>query len=298
MGSSCITGDSVISSFKNDVEAFFRSSPAFELRIEKEGIVPTCRGVGSKARLCIPSDFFTQVIERPEDFIFLLLVLGHETAHYLNRHNEHNDKSHIESQGIEMWADFFGTKIAFVVLTFGAESSKLLTSMPQDAMSRLDVFALALEKLVESYFHNTSNRYPERSARINTYVAGVMSFLEQYFKWSAIDSNNLEAYAQAFDPKVIVERSLSIQIRIYNNQRLKNWAMANEGKELEKTDFETISAIHRDIQGKQDSLFKGMKPLPAIWLRLTYNIPEPIRKKIVSDKLSLLKNTLSRLHDQ
>lgn len=298
MDSSCITGDSVISSFKTDVEAFFRSNPAFELRIEKGGMVPTCRGAGSKARLCLPSDFFTQVIERPEDFIFLLLVLGHETAHYLNRHNEHNDKSHVESQGIEMWADFFGTKIAFVVLTFGAEPSSLLTSMPQTYMSRVDVFALALEKLAESYFLNTSNKYPERSARINTYVAGVMSFFEQYFKWSAIESNNLQDYARAFNPQVIVERSLNIQIRIYSNQRLKNWAMVNEGEELEKTDFETISAIHRNIQGKQDVLFKGMKPLPAIWLRLTYNISEPIRKKIVSDKLSLLKNTLSRLHNQ
>lgn len=296
MNSNCITGDSIITSFKKDVEAFFTSDPAFELRIEKVGGgLPTCKGVGDNARLCLPTDFFTQIIDDPKDFVFLLLVLGHEAAHYLNRHNEHIDKAYIESQGIEMWADFFGTKIAFVVLTFGAELSKF-SFMPKNAMDRIDVFALALEKLSESYFQNSHPRYPEISTRIGTYVAGVMSFLEQYFKWWAIKYNNSKAYAEAQDPDVIVQRALSIQMRIYKNKKLKNWAMASEGKGLEETSFETISAIHRDIQGKQDALFKGMKPLPSVWLRLTYSIEESSRKIIVSNKLNRLEKTLRKLH--
>lgn len=191
MSSNCITGHSVITSFKKDVEDFFSTNSAFELRIENGGLGPICKGVGEKARLCLPDDFFTQIIDRPENFVFLLLVLGHETAHYLNRHNEHDDKSYVESQGIEMWADFFGTKIAFVALTFGKELSKLMTFFPRSAMDRLEVFSLALEKLSDCYFQGASMRYPEKSTRIATYVAGVMSFLEQYFKWSAIDSNDL-----------------------------------------------------------------------------------------------------------
>lgn len=297
MSNNCITGDSIITAFKKDLEEFFTSTPAFELRIEKGGMRPTCKGVGEKARLCLPIDFFTQIIDDPKDFVFLLLVLGHEAAHYLNRHNEHIDKADIESQGIEMWADFFGTKIAFVALTFGAELSKF-PFIPQNAMDRIDVFALALEKLGDSYFQGSDPRYPEISTRIGTYVAGIMSFLEQYFKWSAIKSNNLEAYADAQNPDVIVQRALSIQMRIYKNQKLKNWAMVSEGEGLEETSFRTISAIHRDIQGKQDALFKGMKPLPSLWLRLTYNIQEPIRKRIVFDKLNLLKKTLRKLRNE
>jgi hypothetical protein len=295
MESNSITGDSIVTAFKRDIEALFSSDPVFELRIQIEGFLPSCKGVGKKARLCLPSDFLTQAIENPKDFVFLLLVLGHETAHYLNRHNEHDDKSKIESQGIEMWADFFGTKIAFVTMTFGRELSKLLTFMPKNVMNRIDVFALALEKLSDAYFQHSGPKYPETSTRIGTYVAGLMSFLEQYFKWSAADSGDLDAYAKAQDPEVIVQRALSIQMRIYTNQKLRSRAMFSEGQGLDKTNFEIISEVQRGIQGKQDALFKGMKPLPATWLRLDYSIPESNRKKIVVEKHALLTKTLTRL---
>jgi hypothetical protein len=52
-------------------------------------------------------------------FLFTLLVLGHEIAHCVNHHNRHQDRDARDSRALEQWADFFGVRVAFTLLSFG-----------------------------------------------------------------------------------------------------------------------------------------------------------------------------------
>lgn len=115
-----MTGQDVVEDFKADVEDFFEARHDFELRIEIAGNYPTCRGSGPTARIQLPGTMMGHSVEPFSDVAFLLLVLGHETAHYFHRHNEHYDESALEYRALEVWADYFGTK---VVMTLGEKTA-------------------------------------------------------------------------------------------------------------------------------------------------------------------------------
>ena len=86
----------------------------------------------------------------------ILIVLGHEAAHYLNRHNEHEDQSPVETRALEMWADFFGMKLALVAMTFGENLKNISAALPGWSSSdrRTDAVAEALAILsAVSYTH-------------------------------------------------------------------------------------------------------------------------------------------------
>ena len=293
-----ITGAELIQAFKADVEAFFRSDSNFVLKIVDSGWnPPSCKGVGSKARILLPTSYYEKQIETYEELALMIVVLGHETAHFLNRHNEHADESSLETQAIEMWADFYGVKLALVAITFGEDIQRLAESvMVETSMKvRIKLFASVFATLANTYFAISHPTYPPAAVRVATCLAGLLSFFEKIFAFQALLRNDAKEYEISVKPETIVKRALGIQLWIYENAELTKLVNESYTPELYSDQIQLISKIHRGIQSKQKELFEGMKEVPAHWLYLAYDALEKEREINANAKLSKLKDALDSL---
>ncbi|RFD24357.1 hypothetical protein CER19_25355 [Pseudomonas sp. GL93] len=289
-----LTGQDVVEAFKSDVENFFEARHGFELRIETAGDDPTCRGSGPTARIQLPETMMGHSVESFTDVALLLLVLGHETAHYLHRHNEHYDESALEYRALEVWADYFGTKVAMVVMTLGEKTLRCFGNLSgaTNTGSRLDALASALANLSGSYFNITSPKYPSASERVSTCIRGMLSFFEVQFGLQAGAEGGEAAYRKAMQPRTIVERALKLQMRLYGNSTLGSLADTSPRQDCEYSELKIIAAIHRKIQNGQPALFEGLKPLQSQWLSLNYDLPDELQAAIAKKRRELLKKTL------
>lgn len=60
--------------------------------------------------------FFDSGVNDYSDLFYCLIIAGHELAHWANAHTKHLDKDDLDSKAIEMWADFFGTRLVFTAV--------------------------------------------------------------------------------------------------------------------------------------------------------------------------------------
>jgi len=293
-----ILGEKLIAAFKADVENFFPENINFQLNIEKDGLnPPRCKGVGCKTRIMLPNIYYEKEVGTYEEMALMIVVLGHEAAHFLNRHNEHNDESSLESQSIEMWADYYGVILALVAITFGqniqliADSFKVESSMK----FRIQSFASAFSMLANTYFANSHPDYPSAGVRVSTCIAGVLSFFEKIFTFQALQRGDIKEAINSQTPKVIVERAFRIQQWIYENTDLMKLCTEPSTDQLSSEQVKLIAKIHREIQSKQKPLFESMNAVPAQWLRRSFDIPEEERHVMAKERLATLEKTLESL---
>lgn len=289
-----LTGQEVVDAFKTDVEDFFEAKHGFELRIETAGFSPRCKGSGSAARIQLPMEMLEKSVVSFTDLALLLLVLGHEAAHYVHRHNEHYDESALDYRTLEMWADYFGTKVAMVVMTIGQNTLRRFGHLAgaKNTGSRLDALASALATLSGSYFNITSPNYPSAGERVSTCISGMLSFFEVQFGLQAGAEGGETAYRKAMEPRTIIERALKVQMRLYANSTLAALARTSPSRDDEFPELKIIAAIHKKIQNGQLALFEGLKEVQSLWLNLDYDIPDELRAAIAKKRRELLVNTL------
>jgi hypothetical protein len=295
-GAKMIIGKDVVKAFKSDIEEFFHPHAKFQLQVETGGFSPSCRGVRERARIVLPADLMQCKITSLEELSFTLLVLGHETAHYMHRHNEHHDNEAHESRSIEMWADFFGTKIALVVLTIGPQIGDILNALPggEETRNREDALASALARLANSYFSINSTNYDPAEARVSTCVAGMLSFFQVRYPMQALITGGSEEFLKAANPTVVVARALGLQQRLFKNSDLAT-VMVRSVDVPSVDQLEAISAVHKQIQAEQPALFQGMTALPSLWLSLDYIIPDETKKITAARNMEVLQRSLAAL---
>ncbi|CAI8848216.1 hypothetical protein [Pseudomonas sp. IT-P176] len=291
---STLTGQDVIDAFKADIEDFFEAGHHFELRVETSGFAPTCKGSGPTARIQLPVEMLEKAVDSFDDLALLLLILGHETAHYLHRHNEHRDESALESRALEMWADYFGTKLAMVVMTIGNKTLLRFGDLPgaKNAGSRLDALASALATLSCTYFNISSPKYPPANERVSICISGMLSFFEVQFGLQDGSIGGEDAYRKAMEPRTIIDRAFKVQKRLYANRTLADLAEKSPSVGGEYQELNIIRAVHRKIQDGQPALFEGLKVLQSLWLSLNYEIPPEVSAEIAKRKRELLISTL------
>lgn len=250
-----ITGKNLLDAVAQDVKSFFPGRSQFELKIEYSGNNPTCRGVGSNCRIRIPSVFKDCEINDPAELNFWLFVLGHEIAHYLNRHNDFNactEESTLESRALEDWADFFGAKLMMTLITYGEQVAQFYRGFPENKGSaRFAYISEAFAKLANTFYVSSSSRYSPRLVRIGSGVAGIMSFIDR-------DIGDVNVW-----------RSVSIMQQIYRSPSLNDIVMA-ENMEFPES-IEPIVQIHQNIQGLAPAITEGLAPFLMQFIGTSYN---------------------------
>lgn len=181
---SAITGLQLVDAVKADVASFFPNRQDFVVRVEFTGAKLSCRGTGDKCRICLPADFRNLEISNLDMLHFWLIAVGHEIAHYLNRHNDFNlgvEESNFETRSIEDWADFYGTKLMMALITFGERTRTIYKGYEgaEKLTSRIESMARALFQLTSTFFDVRSAKYAPRMTRVASCVNGINSFLDK-----------------------------------------------------------------------------------------------------------------------
>lgn len=276
-----LTGLHVLEAFKSDIESFFYPDSGFVMNTAVQGTRIRYMGNAEKGGVAISEDFANYEVDSLESMMFLLLVLGHEAAHLLNVHGGHRDESDDETRALEVWADFFGTKIAMVVMTIGERVQDMVASLPggDKTGARVDAIGAAIGLLATTYFDTSDGRYEPAPVRVATCVAGVMSALDTFWRLKGIDRD--------------VGRSLSLQLRLYKAPAMK--AQLGRIDTPDRSQIPLIRRIHQAIQGNRASITGGMRPVPAEWLRTNYEGSEEERMARLEREFERLKVELSKL---
>lgn len=243
-----VTGRKIIKAALWDIKSFFVKgrSPKFEVDIGSRAMRDhaSFAGKGNKSKLCFSKDFCSFPINNIDDYNFSLMIISHELAHYMHKHNDHIDVDTFDTKSIEAWADFFGAKVMMSLMTFGQKNMELQKELGFKFHSgdMLNSIGICLYKLACTLFNIEDERYSNRITRVGYCAAGVTSFLDAY--WG--------------DMKV--SRSMDILTRLYSQGELIEWITSeNESFSLDKLIIERATEIHRNIQGYQLAITKGLK---------------------------------------
>ena len=212
--------------------------------MEFTGVNPSCRGTGGGCRICLPADFRDLEISNPDGLHFWLITLGHEIAHYLNRHNDFNvgaEESNFETRSIEDWADFYGTKLMMSLITFGERTQAIYAEYEgaDNFTSRIESMARALFRLASTFFNFQSAKYAPRMTRVASCVNGINSFLDKY--------NGMNVW-----------RSIGVVQRIFLSPELEP-IFKTEGLEFPESIDQTVT-VHQAIQGPDPAISVGLAP--------------------------------------
>lgn len=278
-----LTGMQVIEAFKQDMEGFFHPGSGFVLNIAVQGIRTVYRGNAERGGIIVSSELAGCEVDSLERMMFILLVLGHETAHLLNVHGGYRDESADDTRALEVWADFFGTKVAMVAMTIGDRIQDMVTSLPGGTATgaRIDAIGSAIGLLGTSYFETDDARYEPAPVRVATCVTGVMSSLDTFWRLNGIARD--------------VGRSLALQLRLYQSPGMRAMLSRVGAVTPDAGQIPSIRRIHQAIQGDRDAITAGMRDEPAAWLRTNYEGSEEERAAEAERQLELLKKELDRL---
>lgn len=279
-----LKGRDVIDAFKSDIEGFFYPTAGFVMNISVQGTRTVYRGSADSGGILISTDLAECEVDSLERMMFILLVLGHETAHLLNVHGGFRDESNQDTKALEVWADFFGTKVAMVAMTIGDKIQDMVTGLPggKETGARVEAIGAAIGLLGTTYFETGSTRYEPAPVRVATCVAGVMSALDTFWSLNGIPRN--------------VGRSMSLQLRLYQSPAMRLMLSKVEGAGVpERGQFPTIRRIHQHIQSDRASITVGMLPTPSAWLHTNYEGSEQERMAEAERQLDKLKEELAKL---
>jgi hypothetical protein len=124
------------------------------------------KGAGESASINLSCYFSDSEVTSVHDVFFALMVAAHELAHWINRHNDQQDDAEDESVAIECWADYFGVKIIFAVLSPDSKLYDIIHRLMDDVSKSQFVqlyegLSFAIHRLYKVYYHAGENKdYP------------------------------------------------------------------------------------------------------------------------------------------
>jgi hypothetical protein len=279
-------GKFVADAILKDIESFFLSSAKFSIRREFNslGRLPVSfKGRGDQARITLSKDFCEHKINNIDELFVEMIILCHEVAHYLNKHNEHKNINKIDVTAIEAWADYFGARIFLTAITYGKKCRALIQrfmiTIEYDAV--LCAIGRALSKMYQSiYLPNTDRRYLPAIERVGVFNAGVISFFYR------LHGNLKPAWTIYVLRKLLNEANL-VQIYAAHNT---NWDNQEEITRIS-------SEIHQAIQGIDIAITKGLKPCYVRFLVTNY-IVSPYEKYQKGNQLNNQTKKISLMMDE
>ena len=235
---SIITGEDLARAAAADFESFFLPGGGVPIRIEVKGIhAAITKGMGDKVRIVIPREMAREVIDTPDKLFFHLLIVGHEIAHVVHRHNDEVDQGRDDFHALEMWADFYGAKVMMCLVTYGGRiNPKFKTFFPgtQFLEPALESMGEAAERLVTGVYANHP-RYPYPLLRVGLVNNGITSFLRREMK-NAPGILPYSVFKRLFASKPVRELMILNREHMDPNfepiERARRWHLAVQGDDM------------------------------------------------------------------
>lgn len=265
-----------------DFEEFFEPSANFKVNFAFRNInqFATVSGNKDKSTILINNFSSSEKIKSLQDVMMCLIVIGHELAHYINRHNSHVDKTKADSVAIEGWADYFGARITFTLITYGVRITNLIEQLTAIPFSKpapfawrqnmvLSAMGQALIRAFDTLYKpgDGSGRYLTSDLRTYSFLGGVTSFF--YRAYGELDENLL----------VPILKKLSI------DSKLADHVYDPREGFVDQEHFDRTRNIHLEIQGKgQPSITGGLKLNYRNLLGTSY-VDSPVQRMISKKRI-------------
>ncbi|MBA3026249.1 MAG: hypothetical protein FP820_07525 [Sulfurimonas sp.] len=227
---------------------------------------------GRKSYIAISSDIQFFEINDDTSKIYILFMIGHELAHLVNKHLEYKDKNNFDSQTLEMWADYFGTKISMSILQNGTKFNQMLTANFKDVNIGLEIIFHALVMLNDTLYINTnsSSKYLNSNERVSTVIAAIAAFLTRKemimnFKFSEKEHADIGCgWGMAINKKCY---DLGMFDKLYKTTKKDDIDMF----ELTKN----VLIIHNQLKQKNKQIVKGLDLKHSYILDTSYEVSKP-----------------------
>ncbi|WP_434145086.1 hypothetical protein [Photobacterium leiognathi] len=272
-----LTGKDVVLAAKKDLESLFVPNANFELKVELDSSSrhhASVVGKGENLRVRLSKDFCLADVSDIDSFHYFALIIGHEIAHYMHAHNEHDDETEYDSKSIEAFTDFFGTRVMMTLITYGQEHIEIYNKLGFEFHSGkvIDSIGMAISELSDSLFKADSRNYPNCISRVGFCAAGVTSFLDKKFG------------------DVKIQRSMDVLTRIYTAGSLPQlFTLESDDFDMDPNLIVRSDEVHKVIQGIQLSICHGVQPQYFKYIGTSYHSTEASREMYVETIRSMAK---------
>jgi hypothetical protein len=210
-----------------------------------------------------------------EDVLRCLIMASHEICHLMNNHTLRQSPQPSARRALEMWADFFGARVAFTLITHGTRTRDLILRHHGPVASIKALPKLVAQERVLKACGNAldliyplfklapiTKNYPTPEERMLTIVAGVTSFFYREFgelneRWTLYVYQHL-AFGRAWFTECSHQMS---------------------GKSPDLEQFAKINSIHKEIAGVRASISPGLRPEYERLIGTGYRRSEKERKR-------------------
>lgn len=234
-------------------------------------------GTDQNERLRFSKDFCDFQISTLRDFFFIAIISAHEFAHYLHHHNNVEDEDDIDSMSLETWADFYGARLFFTLITFGKRTNKSMSKIqsPLDQNIILHNIGLALSDVHEYIYKvNNSKKYQSPIQRVSIFCSGVISFFYRLYG------------------TVKVEWSSYVNITILRAAGLsQSFGDENVDWPFQEELISLTLSKHREIQGRKFAITMGLKPFWYQLISTSYALSD---LEVEKHKLDLIEQVESQ----
>jgi len=237
---------------------------------------------GSKSYIAISSDIEFLEIDDDASKIYILFMIGHELAHLANKHLNYSDKNYFDSQTLEMWADYFGTKIAMSILQNGTKFNKMLATDYKDTNTGLELIFNSLILLNKNVYINTnsSNKYLNSNERVSTVIAAIAAFLTR--KEMIVDFK----LSQNEHATIGHGWGMAVNRKFYDLgmfDKLYDMTIKKEDIDISLL-TKNVLIIHNKLKEKNKQIIKGLDVYHAYILDSSYEVSKP--NQIMIDKFN------------
>src|SRR5829696_4893413 len=129
-----LTGREVALAAAADFSSFFLPGSPFAVPIHFGPVGhPLIRKDPHRTRIVLPNEMASDIIEKADRLFLHLLMLGHEIAHLVHRHlDQIREQSDDDYYSLELWADFYGAKVAMTIATHGPRIHSVIRKLFPD----------------------------------------------------------------------------------------------------------------------------------------------------------------------
>lgn len=166
----------VICDIAKDFESFFIIDYKVKLDFGNYGNL-SIKGTGDKTRIKIPNEFSNMEVNSDEDLVFIVLLMGHELAHHINKHNSLITNTSEEHKAIETWADYFGISISLTILLYNTKFRQYLKNSYTSNDEHIKLVLRVFERLYLNVYKNNGTKYESAEYRLNTVFVGIVSWI-------------------------------------------------------------------------------------------------------------------------
>lgn len=258
-----VTGRHLALAVAMDFEAFFEPGQAPHVNVVVGTVgAPTIRAIKDAVVILLPKDMADQVVDSPMTMFLHLFALGHEIAHLVHQHLHGASGQPIEDyRGLEMWADFYGAKVAMALVTYGGTIHRLTADFYPGETNKftcLKDVGDALGRLAETWYADPSPRYASRLVRVGLAYNGIMSFLRHHL-----------------GPEFENHLYESVFRVIYRSDTLAKFViLEGDSVTVDEEPIHRSALWHRDMQGDAAALTPGFRPELLNILHTTFDQTE------------------------